>query len=117
MRAFARATRGAIGSCATRARRPNPARRSGGRAMLHQELPDPRQFVEPDRVHRRVYADAEIFELEMEHIFNKVWTYVGHESQVPKPGDYWTTIVGRQPMILVRHQDGSLQVLFNRCPH
>jgi phenylpropionate dioxygenase-like ring-hydroxylating dioxygenase large terminal subunit len=85
--------------------------------MLRHDLPDLRGFVEPDRVHRRTYTDPEIFELEMASIFDKVWTYVGHESQVPKPGDYWTTIVGRQPMILVRHQDGSVRVLFNRCPH
>ena len=56
--------------------------------------------VEPDRVHRRVYADPAVFELEMERIFNKVWTYVGHESQVPAVGDYWTVQIGRQPMIM-----------------
>jgi phenylpropionate dioxygenase-like ring-hydroxylating dioxygenase large terminal subunit len=80
-------------------------------------LLDVAKLVEPDRVHRTVYTDAAIFDLEMANIFEKVWTYVGHESQVPNPGDYWTTIVGRQPVILVRHQDGSVNVLYNRCPH
>jgi phenylpropionate dioxygenase-like ring-hydroxylating dioxygenase large terminal subunit len=75
------------------------------------------ELVEPDRVHRTVYSDPKIFELEMTNIFERVWTYVGHESQVPKPGDYWTTTVARQPVILVRHQDMSVHVLFNRCPH
>jgi phenylpropionate dioxygenase-like ring-hydroxylating dioxygenase large terminal subunit len=74
-------------------------------------------MVEPDRVHRRAYTDPEIFELEMERIFNRVWTYVGHESQVKKPGDYWTVQIGRQPMIMVRHDDGQVHVLYNRCPH
>jgi phenylpropionate dioxygenase-like ring-hydroxylating dioxygenase large terminal subunit len=85
--------------------------------MLSHATPDLSHAVEPDRVHRSVYTDPAIFELEMERIFNRVWTYVGHESQVPKPGDFWTTIVGRQPMIMVRHQDGTVHVLFNRCPH
>ena len=73
--------------------------------------------VEPDRVHRGVYSDPAIFELEMERIFNKVWTYVGHESQVTNAGDYWTVQIGRQPMIMVRHSDRSVRVLYNRCPH
>ncbi len=76
-----------------------------------------RGMVEPDRVHRATYSDPEIFELEMERIFNRVWTYVGHESQVKKPGDYWTVTIGRQPMIMVRGDDGKVHVLYNRCPH
>ncbi|HEX7006540.1 MAG TPA: Rieske 2Fe-2S domain-containing protein, partial [Alphaproteobacteria bacterium] len=76
-----------------------------------------RAMVQPDRVHRRVYSDPEIFELEMERIFSRVWTYVGHESQVKNPGDYWTVQIGREPMIMVRHDDGEIHVLYNRCPH
>ena len=48
------------------------------------------QLVQPDRVHRSVYTDPAIFELEMEHIWEKTWVYCGHESQVPKTGDYHT---------------------------
>jgi hypothetical protein len=47
------------------------------------------QLVEPDRVHRRVYTDQEIFDREMTHIFERVWVYCGHQSQVPHPGDYY----------------------------
>ena len=81
---------------------------------------DPRQLrglVEPDRVHRSAYVDRDIFEMEMERIFDRVWTFVGHETQVKRPGDYWTVMVGRQPMILSRGQDGQVHVLYNRCPH
>ena len=78
---------------------------------------DLRNAVEPDRVHRSVYTDPGIFELEMDRIFNKVWTYVGHESQVKNPGDYWTVTIGRNPMVMVRHSDGKVHVLHNRCPH
>src|SRR5258708_34086860 len=76
-----------------------------------------RKAVEPDRVHRSVYSDPAIFELEMERIFNNVWTYVGHESQVPTVGDYWAVQIGRQPMIMVRHSDRSVRWLYNRSPH
>ncbi|HKX09081.1 MAG TPA: Rieske 2Fe-2S domain-containing protein [Stellaceae bacterium] len=75
------------------------------------------RLIEPDRVHRSVYTDPAIFERELETIFHKVWTYVGHESQVPKPGDYYTMLIGRQPMVMVRHQDGTIHMLYNRCAH
>ncbi|MGH6671661.1 MAG: aromatic ring-hydroxylating oxygenase subunit alpha [Xanthobacteraceae bacterium] len=74
-------------------------------------------LIEPGRVHRRVYTDADLFELEMERIFGRAWLYVGHTSQVPNPGDYVTTELGRQPVIMVRHSDGSVRVLLNRCSH
>jgi len=74
-------------------------------------------LVEPDRVHRKAYTDPEIFELEMEHIFEKLWVYIGHESQVKNPGDYYLARVGRQPMVMTRDQDGQIHVLYNRCPH
>jgi benzoate/toluate 1,2-dioxygenase subunit alpha len=75
------------------------------------------KLVEPGRVHRRVYTDPDLFELEMERIFGRAWLYVGHSSQVRQPGDYITTDLGRQPVIMVRHRDGSIKVLLNRCSH
>jgi phenylpropionate dioxygenase-like ring-hydroxylating dioxygenase large terminal subunit len=75
------------------------------------------RLVEPDRVHRSVYTDDAIFDAEMEKIFERTWVYCGHESQVRAPGDYHALTIGRQPMIMVRQGDGSIQVLYNRCPH
>ncbi|KAF1023686.1 MAG: Anthranilate 1,2-dioxygenase large subunit [Paracidovorax wautersii] len=75
------------------------------------------QLVEAERVHRRAYVDPQVFELEMDRIFGRAWIYVGHESQVPNAGDYFTTQVGRQPVVMTRHADGTIHVLENRCPH
>jgi len=75
------------------------------------------KLIEPGRVHRRVYSDPDLFELEMERIFGRAWLFVGHVSQVPNPGDYVTTDLGRAPVIMARHRDGSVQVLLNRCSH
>jgi benzoate/toluate 1,2-dioxygenase alpha subunit len=74
-------------------------------------------LVDVGRVSRRVYTDPEIFELEMERLFGRAWLYVGHESQIPNPGDYFTTELGRQPVIMVRQRDSSIRVLLNRCSH
>src|SRR5947207_4918200 len=76
-----------------------------------------KMLVQPDRVHRSVYADAAIFELEMERIFHRAWLLIGHESQVKAPGDYFTTRMGREPVIVSRHEDSSIRVLINRCAH
>ena len=78
---------------------------------------DMNSLVQPDRVHRSLYVDPEIFEYEIDRIFGCAWLYVGHESQVPKPGDYITTQLARQPVIMVRHSDGTIRVLHNRCAH
>jgi len=69
------------------------------------------------QVHRDVYTDPEIFRLEMRHLWANTWVFVGHDSQTPNKGDYITTQVGDQPVIQVRHSDGQVHVLFNRCPH
>jgi len=76
-----------------------------------------KKMVEPSRVHRSLYVDQAIFDLEMDRIFGHAWIYVGHESQIPNPGDYVTALVGRQQVILVRHSDGTPRVLYNRCGH
>jgi benzoate/toluate 1,2-dioxygenase subunit alpha len=74
-------------------------------------------LVGPGRVRGRVYTDPEIFELEMARIFGRAWLFVGHASQVPNAGDYITTELGRQPVIMTRHRDGTVRVLMNRCSH
>jgi phenylpropionate dioxygenase-like ring-hydroxylating dioxygenase large terminal subunit len=74
-------------------------------------------LVESDRVHRTVYTDPEIFDLEMQNIWEKTWVYCGHESQVKQPGDFYAVQIGRQPMIMVRGTDRIIRVLYNRCPH
>ncbi len=89
----------------------------------HIDSAELQSLVEVDRVHRRCYSDPDIFELEMKNIFEKTWQYCGHESQIPKPGDYYTFQIGRQPMVMVRgeptasHPEGEISVLYNRCPH
>jgi phenylpropionate dioxygenase-like ring-hydroxylating dioxygenase large terminal subunit len=74
-------------------------------------------LVQADRVHRSVYADPAIFDLEMERIFGRAWLVLGHESQVKSPGDYFTTRMGREPVIVIKKENKDVGVLINRCAH
>ena len=74
-------------------------------------------LVTEDQAHRDVYIFQEVYELEIQHLFRNTWVYVGHASQIPKKGDFYTTTIGDQPLILVRHSDDSVKVLENRCAH
>src|SRR6059058_1637041 len=76
-----------------------------------------RALVQPDRVHRDLYISQEVFELEQEHFFANTWNFVGHDSQIPRAGDYITNEIAGRPLIVVRHQDMSVKVLMNRCAH
>ena len=74
-------------------------------------------LVQPHQVHRDIYTDPEVFQQEMKHLFANAWVFVGHESQTPNKGDYFSTHIGTQPVIQVRHSTGEIHVLLNRCPH
>jgi phenylpropionate dioxygenase-like ring-hydroxylating dioxygenase large terminal subunit len=74
-------------------------------------------LVEEDRVHRDVYVSEVVFALEQQHFFANTWTYLGHASQVPAPGDYITLDIAGRPLLMVRQADGGIRVLYNRCAH
>ncbi len=69
------------------------------------------------RANRSIFTDEELFELEMRHIFEGGWIYLAHESQLPEPGDYLTTYMGRQPVLITRDKTGEMHLLINACSH
>ncbi|MGB5082604.1 MAG: Rieske 2Fe-2S domain-containing protein [Burkholderiales bacterium] len=68
------------------------------------------------RVHRDVYSDAALFELEQRHIFERTWNFLALESQLSKPNDFVTAHIGRTPILLTRDARG-LRALVNVCRH
>jgi phenylpropionate dioxygenase-like ring-hydroxylating dioxygenase large terminal subunit len=53
----------------------------------------------------------------MRQLWHNTWLYVGHDSQVPRPGDYYTADLARQPVIMLRDTEGQVRVMMNRCAH
>jgi nitrite reductase/ring-hydroxylating ferredoxin subunit len=76
-------------------------------------------LIDRDRreVSQRVFHDAEIYQLELEHIWAKTWIAIGHESEIPNPGDFVTRRIGDDSVIVVRERDGKVGCKLNVCPH
>jgi p-cumate 2,3-dioxygenase alpha subunit len=82
------------------------------------------QLVEEDlagrtfRVHRSTMTSPTVFDHELERIFAHSWLYVGHESEIPEPGDYVRRPVAGRPVFMVRGvKTGDVNVFHNTCTH
>lgn len=73
--------------------------------------------VERGEVDRRIFSDPDIFEQEMAQIFGRGWMFLAHESQIPKPGDFFEVPMGRDNVLVVRQLDKSIKALLNTCMH
>jgi choline monooxygenase len=65
----------------------------------------------------RFYTDPEVFRLEREKIFAQTWQVVGHVHQLVNPGDFFTTELMGEPLLLVRGPRGELKGFYNVCRH
>ncbi|HMJ54021.1 MAG TPA: aromatic ring-hydroxylating dioxygenase subunit alpha [Polyangiaceae bacterium] len=68
-------------------------------------------------VDSRIYTDATIFEEELAKIWRRTWLLVSHESELPEPLDFRTTTIAREPVVIVRGEDGKVRAFLNVCPH
>jgi fatty-acyl-CoA synthase len=84
---------------------------------MEAAAPDMSSLVQRERVHGSVYRDQAIFDREMAEIWHKVWVYVGHDSEIPNPGDYVRRQIGLHPVIMVRGSDHEIRIFHNRCRH
>jgi phenylpropionate dioxygenase-like ring-hydroxylating dioxygenase large terminal subunit len=88
-------------------------------AMELRAPEDFRRFVDHEKglVNRRIFFDREIYQLELERIFARSWLFMCHESQIPNPGDFFMSFMGEDRVIVVRDNEGGVQVLVNSCRH
>ena len=64
-----------------------------------------------------IFHDRELFDIESRKVFMRTWLYVGHESQLAKRGDFISTYMGLNPVLVVRQRDGGAKVMLNACRH
>jgi choline monooxygenase len=64
-----------------------------------------------------LYTDPATFAAEKEKIFARSWQVVGHRDQVRNAGDYFTTELVGEPLLIVRGADGKLRGFYNVCRH
>lgn len=69
------------------------------------------------KVARRSFVDPEILKDEYRTIFEKCWLYLGHESELAKPGDFVSRTVAKRSLLFARDAKGHINAFFNACPH
>jgi phenylpropionate dioxygenase-like ring-hydroxylating dioxygenase large terminal subunit len=78
-----------------------------------------RDLIDTDKreVSLRLLNDPEVYQLELERLFARAWIVVAHESEIPNAGDYVLRQIGEDVVIVVRSENGTIEILLNVCTH
>lgn len=63
------------------------------------------------------FYDEAVYQRELNVIFRRTWLFVGHESMIPNPGDFITTYMADDAVIVCRDKESNVRVLLNKCRH
>jgi Rieske 2Fe-2S family protein len=77
----------------------------------------PGSAVRAKSLAQKYFVSAEIFGQEQVKIFSKEWLLVGHQSQIPKPGDFFLTTIAGESLIVIRDQRSHVTGFYNVCRH
>jgi choline monooxygenase len=63
------------------------------------------------------YVNKELYEHELKSVFSNTWQFAARKEQVASPGQYVTSDIAGEPVVVVRGNDGVLRGFFNVCRH
>lgn len=66
---------------------------------------------------RDFYVDEQIFQADVEAVFETDWLFACSTVEIPRPGDYLTLRVGHNPIVVLRNRDGEVAAFHNTCRH
>ena len=66
---------------------------------------------------REIFVNTDIYQQELERVFARTWLFIGHESQIPNPNDFFVSRMGEESVIMTRDRQGEIHVLLNTCRH
>jgi nitrite reductase/ring-hydroxylating ferredoxin subunit len=89
------------------------------RAEASGAMPSYEELVDASRstVSPRVFHDPQIYDIERDAVFGHSWLYLGHRSQLPHPGNFFTTYMGEDAVVVLRDRDSHIRAYLNSCPH
>ncbi|MDE2669900.1 MAG: aromatic ring-hydroxylating dioxygenase subunit alpha [Chloroflexota bacterium] len=80
-----------------------------------EKAPEP--VLGTELIPKERYTSKEYMELEWERMWTKVWNMAGRESDIPNVGDYFTTELGPESLLIVREAEDKVRAFYNVCPH
>lgn len=90
---------------------------STGSRHIDDLLDQMERKIDDGEIPLSILHDDSVFQMELERIFANSWMYVGHESEIPEPGDYRRRSIGTDPFLFVRDEHDDVRVFFNSCRH
>ncbi len=77
----------------------------------------PERDLGTELIPKERYTSVDFMDREWECIWTKVWLLGCREDQIPAPGDFVCTSIGRESVLLVRQVDGAIRAFYNVCMH
>lgn len=86
---------------------------------MNGKVMEPSELVSPEtgQVEAAVYTSPDIYRREMSTVFRKSWLFLGHESHVKKPGDFFQSYMAEDPVVVTRSRTGEVRAFLNVCRH
>jgi len=86
---------------------------------IRSRFDDVAGLVDTERgfISREIFVDPDLYKEELDKVFTRAWLFIGHESLIPNPGDFYTTRMGEESVILCRDKQGVVHAFLNSCRH